>query len=1146
MPESLIPKLSRGSSFPIVSMGSHGSDGVPSNGTPTKTDGTKRKISNSSVSSGKFRVTRKLSVRESSSGTSSLRTSLDSGVGKSSRSSDAGLRDTVSVAYGYSSATGPGRLRKTSNGEHVISAYSSFPNIDEPRPGWERPWKQNSAPQGPRYLPFYDFVNDALCNQEASLPKLAKPYKLKLDKIGDEFKKLSRDLEVEIRKTRNTVQALGNESLLGRLDEAEQTVQDLQNKQEALNDEVATAKAESETFSQKLEQFATQIKLWAQKPPEGKITLVFTDIQSSTSLWLKYSTEMSVALQLHDAIMRECIERHHGYECKTEGDAFMVAFQSARDAAEFANDVQLEMLEAEWPETILEHPSARIEVNDEGVEIFRGLRVRMGIHTGVPSNAEKNPVSGRMDYFGPCVNKSARVQGVARGGQIFISKETKEELDAENLQEAQFIEAGEYDLKGIDGKTFVYEMKHDIIRDRVFEENEKAYQIAKAPEGMVTLVSVQIDNYQLIWDDFPLLMKGGEALLHSELRAVGSKFDGYETANSGAHVLWAFATELNALEFVMAVQEVLLTVSWPPEFNVCEYTRREEEPPGNVLENGFRITQTLQCGNCESDVDPMTQKVVYRGKVMAVLDELDDIAPAGTILMTRKQYDSLKDTKRFKELNIAVRDFEELEDFEGDPDETATVQMVAEHLGHRLVQPRPTRTSLLNLADLQNAALITERGGPHKHTSATPGEADGATAPRPDGGQESDQEHFAFPDTTTPGTPPLSSPRPPLRRRNSGVGLPGPMGGLPSLPPRRRGSLTPLGSHHATAAAAAAAGYESARAGSPASILRSSHGSLRSVTRRFRTTSGNYPRLDPFEMMRSLKDKKGSYDERTERLAEQGEELMEALREVQKELQSMATELADKDPFVKALSRLKETTEKTADLQSSFLGILQEKSEVDQKVEELVEAVTKARGEVKTLQDENAELREARDKAETDLMIVSRDVEVMTVQVNEIEKQLEEMALLKQLNQEMKQQLIIAEEMNANLERTQTELETSCDQYKRAKARIAVLESELERKQKKKGIIKRIMSSGKSSKPRGSTPRAAYGSMSGVHNLPSEAIAANNGIEEDHQHSDVPSEAPANDTGSGNDHDHDQRGHQQHDQEVPVNPEQSGHIQQDI
>lgn len=60
------------------------------------------------------------------------------------------------------------------------------------------------------------------------------------------------------------------------------------------------------------------------QPPKGQVTLVFTDVQSSTLQWEHRPDAMAASLSLHNKLMRELIESYHGYEVKTEGDAFMV------------------------------------------------------------------------------------------------------------------------------------------------------------------------------------------------------------------------------------------------------------------------------------------------------------------------------------------------------------------------------------------------------------------------------------------------------------------------------------------------------------------------------------------------------------------------------------------------------------------------------------------------------------------------------------------------------------------------------------------------------------------------------------------------------------------------------------------------------
>ena len=61
-------------------------------------------------------------------------------------------------------------------------------------------------------------------------------------------------------------------------------------------------------------------------PPEGVVTLVFTDVQSSTDQWETRPVAMAAALSTHNKLMRELLTKHAGYEVKTEGDAFMVPY----------------------------------------------------------------------------------------------------------------------------------------------------------------------------------------------------------------------------------------------------------------------------------------------------------------------------------------------------------------------------------------------------------------------------------------------------------------------------------------------------------------------------------------------------------------------------------------------------------------------------------------------------------------------------------------------------------------------------------------------------------------------------------------------------------------------------------------------------
>jgi len=214
------------------------------------------------------------------------------------------------------------------------------------------------------------------------------------------------------------------------------------------------------------------------EPPTGQLALVFTDIKNSTALWETNPIDMRNSIKLHSMRMRSLLKQYGGYEVKTEGDSFMVSFADLMSAINWCIDVQNELIKIDWPKNILESDGGEeiwwdtinsepyyddyddedlddeIDEDDELDEdendslieqdipldtkiemkkkngivlLFRGLCVRMGIHYGTPL-CEMDPTTGRMDYFGPMVNRAARICSAAQGGQIFISSEVIREV----------------------------------------------------------------------------------------------------------------------------------------------------------------------------------------------------------------------------------------------------------------------------------------------------------------------------------------------------------------------------------------------------------------------------------------------------------------------------------------------------------------------------------------------------------------------------------------------------------------------------------------------------------------------------------------------------------------------------------------------
>jgi class 3 adenylate cyclase len=177
------------------------------------------------------------------------------------------------------------------------------------------------------------------------------------------------------------------------------------------------------------------------RPPEGDITIVFTDISRAASLWEFNPIAMRDATVLHNGTLRGLLKRHRGYEVvfirdRNSGEgSFCIAFQQAADALAWCADVQQALLQVEWPEELTNHPGAAEEWADNDQEekvLYRGLRVRMGVHSG-EARMVRDPMSRRVEYIGPTVHAAARITALSHGGQILLSEAAYRKMQEASL-----------------------------------------------------------------------------------------------------------------------------------------------------------------------------------------------------------------------------------------------------------------------------------------------------------------------------------------------------------------------------------------------------------------------------------------------------------------------------------------------------------------------------------------------------------------------------------------------------------------------------------------------------------------------------------------------------------------------------------------
>ncbi len=164
--------------------------------------------------------------------------------------------------------------------------------------------------------------------------------------------------------------------------------------------------------------------------------MLFTDIESSTQLLRKLGSRYAAVQNEHRALLRAAFARHGGIEVDTQGDAFMVVFRSAVDAARASIDAQRALAESEWPD------DTRVVV-------------RMGLHTGEP---ERGPEG----YIGLDVVRAARIQAVAHGGQILVSQLTRDLLADAGYDT---VDLGRHSLKDIADQERLYQLLAEGLVD---------------------------------------------------------------------------------------------------------------------------------------------------------------------------------------------------------------------------------------------------------------------------------------------------------------------------------------------------------------------------------------------------------------------------------------------------------------------------------------------------------------------------------------------------------------------------------------------------------------------------------------------------------------------------------------------------------
>jgi class 3 adenylate cyclase len=168
--------------------------------------------------------------------------------------------------------------------------------------------------------------------------------------------------------------------------------------------------------------------------PSGTVTFLFTDIEGSTRLWESNRDEMSKAVALHDRMLKDIINRHHGYVFKTVGDAFCAAFRGAAPALEAALAIGNSLAKIDWRSC--------------------PVRVRMGLHAGLAEERDN-------DYFGQALNRTARLMAAGSGSQILVSAAVKELLADSLMKGVSLRDLGLRRLKDLSSPEHIWQVDQE-------------------------------------------------------------------------------------------------------------------------------------------------------------------------------------------------------------------------------------------------------------------------------------------------------------------------------------------------------------------------------------------------------------------------------------------------------------------------------------------------------------------------------------------------------------------------------------------------------------------------------------------------------------------------------------------------------------
>jgi predicted ATPase/class 3 adenylate cyclase len=316
---------------------------------------------------------------------------------------------------------------------------------------------------------------------------------------------------------------------------------------------------------------ATRVKPEPPARPTGTVTFAFTDIEGSTQRWDRDRAAMQDAVRRHDSLVQTAIAAHDGYVFKTIGDAFCAAFWRPEDAVAAILDAQRALA-------------------IEDFSAVDGLRVRAAVHTGTADERDG-------DYFGPALNRVARLLMIGHGGQVLVSGITTDLVQGALPSQASLRDLGAHRLKDLARPEHVYQLlAPDLIGDfpplRSLDHlsNNLPAQVSSfvGREAEIAAIDALIETHRLV----TLVGSGGVGKTRLSLQVAANLLDG-----SGDGVWFIELAPLTRGDYIPSTVALALGLTLAPEGDPVEHLVRalKEKHALLVFDNCEHLVEPAAC-----------------------------------------------------------------------------------------------------------------------------------------------------------------------------------------------------------------------------------------------------------------------------------------------------------------------------------------------------------------------------------------------------------------------------------------------------------------------------------------------------------------------------------------------------------------------